>query len=449
MSCLQAVAGREFRALVGSRAYRTGTLVGLAAVVAFGLWPRLAGGPGAVLEPAWRPGAGAVAVMVDRTGEVTPDVLEALSEGTGLRWVSWQQQFPQRPPPELSELRRLAVEGRIAAYAVVEGTEPGGHLGADLRWVVGANPDEAGFRTVERAVQAEADRLAARARLRRAGVSPEEAAWLLAPAPVERDRVLLPAEDGPSGGRAGPALLFLFVLYVTLVVYGTAVANGIAAEKGGRVVEMLLAAAAPEELLRGKLLGMGKAAGLQYAVWAAAALATAWAAGGPQPVEAAGRLAGWAAAAFLMAFAGYAPLFAAAGSLAGRPEEVSQTTWLPLGVLVGAYLAAVAAMAAPGAGPAVALSLLPWVGPLAMYARLSLAAVPAWQLATTAAVSLATAGLAWRWAEGVYRRCILQTQRWPWLRWPWGLPRRSHREAARDLTPRVPGATRRFGPGPG
>lgn len=492
MSPVRVVAAREFRALVSSRAYRTGTLVGLVAVLAFGLVPQLAGRPPATPNGPRQPAAGAVAVVVDRAGALTPERVERLSEATGLRWVGWAQQFPGRPLPELTQLRRLAAEGRIAAYAVVDRPEVAGQGGSpagELRWVVGGELDKGALR----GVQAEADRLAALDRLRRVGVSPEAAAWLLAPAPVEWDPASLPARerrpansghgfagsdppmprsdplmprsdprmrgsdghlpavpafDGPARGGAGAALLFLFVLYVTLVIYGTAVANGIAAEKGGRIVEMLLAAATPGELLRGKLWGMGQAAALQYVVWAAAAMATALATAGPGQVAAAGRLAVWAAVTFLLAFFGYAPLFAVAGSLAGRPEEVSQTTWLPLGVLVGAYLAAVAAMAAPDGGLATVASLLPFIGPLTLYARLSWVAVPPWQLAMSAALSVATGALAWRWAERVYGRWVLQTEGPRWFRWPWRRPRRRGPAAGREV-PALPGAARPLGPGVG
>ena len=46
-------------------------------------------------------------------------------------------------------------------------------------------------------------------------------------------------------------------MYVSLALYGTAVANGVAQEKTSRTAEVLLAAVRPSELLTGKVLGSG------------------------------------------------------------------------------------------------------------------------------------------------------------------------------------------------
>ena len=64
-------------------------------------------------------------------------------------------------------------------------------------------------------------------------------------------------------------------LFITVVIYGMWVATGVAAEKSSRVMELMISAASPSQLLTGKVVGIGLAGLTQYAAIAIPALARA------------------------------------------------------------------------------------------------------------------------------------------------------------------------------
>ena len=78
------------------------------------------------------------------------------------------------------------------------------------------------------------------------------------------------AAGGPSSGGAPiPAIefagrrivgaTFAVLIFLTIIIYGMWVAAGVVAEKSGRVMELLIAAAATKQLVIGKILGIGLA----------------------------------------------------------------------------------------------------------------------------------------------------------------------------------------------
>ena len=443
MSPVWVLAGRERRALMASRGYRVTTLLGLVAALALaalGGWAASRQGPaaaGARLQPAplggmqpaaGRGGEGALAVVVDRAGVLTEEDLAALAAGSGLTWARWEALWGGPLPEDTPPLRRLVERGVASAYLLADRRPAPG--GRQLAWRLGGVPQAAEWLPVVARV---ADRAAARARLRAAGLSPEAAEWVLAPARVQWDGAVSPqAAPGPGGPEVFPAtaggrwgVVSLFMVYGMLVVYGTATANGVAAEKGGRVVESLLSAVTPRELMAGRLWGTAQAALAQWALWAAAAVGGAALVGPAGEAAAAARLAGWASVALVAALPAHLPLFVAAGARAARPEEVAHSSWLALALLVGGYLAGLVTLGQPAGAWARYLTVVPLWGPLVVLARVSVTPVPPLQLVGSAGVAAVTALVAWRWAEGVYARWVLAGSGAPWRAgwrrwgWPW------------------------------
>ena len=59
-------------------------------------------------------------------------------------------------------------------------------------------------------------------------------------------------------------VVFVVLIFLTLVIYGMWVAAGVVAEKSSRVMELLISAASPAELVLGKVVGIGVAGLVQY-----------------------------------------------------------------------------------------------------------------------------------------------------------------------------------------
>jgi len=118
-------------------------------------------------------------------------------------------------------------------------------------------------------------------------------------------------------------------LYLSLGIYGAAVASGVAQEKTSRIAEVLLAAVRPSQLLAGKVVGIGVCGAGQLAIAVVAGLlanAAVQSAVIPSTV--------WALLPaillwFVLGYALYAFAYAAAGALVGRQEEVQFVT-LPI-----------------------------------------------------------------------------------------------------------------------
>src|SRR5262249_50397810 len=62
---------------------------------------------------------------------------------------------------------------------------------------------------------------------------------------------------------------FVMVLYIALLLYGVAVMRGILEEKSNRIMEVLLGSLTPDQLMTGKILGIGLVGLTQVAIYAA------------------------------------------------------------------------------------------------------------------------------------------------------------------------------------
>jgi ABC-2 type transport system permease protein len=77
-----------------------------------------------------------------------------------------------------------------------------------------------------------------------------------------------------AGVRLAVPLLFMVLFLVSILMSSGYLLQGTATEKENKVVEVLLASADPDEILAGKLVGLGGAGLLQIAVWLTMVLVT-------------------------------------------------------------------------------------------------------------------------------------------------------------------------------
>lgn len=221
-------------------------------------------------------------------------------------------------------------------------------------------------------------------------------------------------------GQLGAAVGMVFVLFMQIFGQGAAVAQGVVEEKSTRIVEVLLSTLTPVRLMIGKVAGIGTAALTQIFVMAAALVGTRYAEHTRTMT-----LPGTAAVVsglcwFLLSFVLFAFLFAAAGSLVSRPEEL-QSVLMPIMLIAMAPLAVAAAAAGSISAPWVAVvRYIPPFSGLLMPLEASVNAVsPEQQLLAAGVMLLATAACAWLGAR-IYRNSILRigaTIRW---RQAWG-----------------------------
>ena len=274
------------------------------------------------------------------------------------------------------------------------------------------------------AVQAAERRLRVQRLIRTQQVPQDELEAALDPQPVGV-RALDPPEPR-EGELTTIAAVGVLLLYLQVVTYGYWIAMGVAEEKSSRVVEVLLAKTRPAPLMAGKILGIGLLALGQLLLLSAIGLIAALVTGAVElPAQAAGTMAivlMW----FVLGFALYAVLFAAAGALASRQEEVQNTASPMTIVLVAAFMLSFQALSDPDGVIARVCTFVPMAAPLVMPLRITLGEAPAWEIAASVALTVATIALLIPFTGRLYSGAILRTRTQTKLREAWQAGRGTH-----------------------
>jgi ABC-2 type transport system permease protein len=219
-------------------------------------------------------------------------------------------------------------------------------------------------------------------------------------------------EQEPPNRNENAAVAFVGVLllYGQLFGYGIWVASGVIEEKSSRVVEMLLSAIRPKQLLLGKIVGIGTLGLAQLIVISSFAIGLAFATNAinvsSSAFGAAGLVIGW----FILGFAFYATLFAAAGSLVTRMEEL-QNVIVPINLtILVSFFISIGALQDPKGRLQVIASILPTSSALAMPVRIVLGAAPAWQIALSLVTLVGSTVLLVPFAARLYSGAVLRTR---------------------------------------
>jgi ABC-2 type transport system permease protein len=236
----------------------------------------------------------------------------------------------------------------------------------------------------------------------RAGLTP---AQLRANTQVQ-ERLLKPGPlpDIVSGFvNIGLALVF----YMTALGFGMMIAQSVVQEKESRVVEILAAAVPIRALLWGKVVGNTVLALSQIVVIGAASLIGLLVTGQADILRVVAPVAGWFVVFFVLGFVALAGLWAVAGSLATRQEDLGSTT------LPGQMILMIPFFFSVFAGPSAktVASFVPIASSMAMPGRMLTEEVPVWQPLLAILVLLVATVLIVRLGARLYERTLLQTGR--------------------------------------
>jgi ABC-2 type transport system permease protein len=272
-------------------------------------------------------------------------------------------------------------------------------------------------------VQAASRAARAQQTLQAAGVPPDEIQTALAPPPLPT-RSLEPVDEDAQSKRT-IATVAVFVLYGQLIGYCFTVAMGVVEEKSTRVVEVLLAAVRPVQLLAGKIIGIGLVGLFQLVIIGVVGLAVATASGAiTLPPDSAGTI-GSVLLWFLLGYAFYSSMFAVAGAIVSRQEEL-QNTATPLNLLMIASFFVAFSTSIGGADSTLAKvsTFLPPVAPLIMPTRIAGGDAVPWEIAASLAIMLISTVAVVLLAARLYEGAILRTGARVKLRDAWRSARR-------------------------
>ncbi|HEY3607088.1 MAG TPA: ABC transporter permease [Pseudonocardiaceae bacterium] len=373
------IAGREIKVRLASRAYRVLTIVMVVIVVGLCVALKLFAGASSGTHVGYLPADAAIArelpavgtsigqqitvqpVTDQATGEqqVSAGTLDALLVGNGQQInVVVQKNIDKNLGDALNVLaRQAALDQQI--------TRLGGDPATVLTQAAGAS----------------------------AHVTP-----LQAPYPYQTQQLIL-------GIIAG------VLIYISLMLNGQFVAQGVVEEKSSRVVELLLATIRPWQLMAGKVAGIGLVGLIQILVIGAAGVAAGLATKVlTVSVSAAVGTVAWLIVWYLLGFFMYAVVFAGLGALVSRQEDIGGATAPALVFLVIGYVLSISILPSDPSNHLVeVLSILPMFAPTAMPMRLAMGGVPPWEAIVSVGLVVALIPLLIWLAARIYRNAVLRT----------------------------------------
>jgi ABC-2 type transport system permease protein len=223
--------------------------------------------------------------------------------------------------------------------------------------------------------------------------------------------------------------LFIMLLYMTILMWGVAVQRSIIEEKNNRVIEVLLSSLRPEDLLFGKIFGVGAVGLTQYAIWGLfGTIMTAYGLtmGGPV-AELAGNLSfttlGFFMLYYVLGFLFYSTLFAGIGSVCNTDQEAQQMQTPVVLCLVFTILIPMMVIQRPDSGFATVISLIPMFTPIVMFMRINVLMPPLWQIVLSVVILILSIRFAGGLSAKIFRTGILMYGKKPdareilkWLR---------------------------------
>jgi ABC-2 type transport system permease protein len=276
-------------------------------------------------------------------------------------------------------------------------------------------------------------------RLARAGITPVDQAKLFAPATY--------VAEEPSGkpGATGNAEDYLnnfaigfvlsIVLFMAIIVYGQWVAYSVAEEKSSRVMEVILGAASPFELLAGKVVGVGGLALTQYAIiFVPAAIVLFFqdqisslilgqqASTVALPPGLSIELLVTFGVLFVLGFALYAVLYAGAAALVSRTEDINAivaplTLVSTAGYMVAVYSAT--GLFSPDSMLVSVMSYIPFFSPYLILSRMGSGTMGPLEIVLAVAILAISVPIALWFAARLYAAGVLMYGQRPSMKLMW------------------------------
>ena len=208
---------------------------------------------------------------------------------------------------------------------------------------------------------------------------------------------------------------FMYLMFMGIVGTGQQMLSSIIEEKGSRVIEVLLSAVSPFQLMAGKILGLAGIGLTVISLWSVAAYGAARWQG--LDVDVTPELMLYFAVYYILGFLLFSSILAGVGSICNTIKE-TQSLMMPIMlVFILPLLAWFKLVQSPDGTLARALSFVPPLTPMVMILRLSASGGIWWVEILTSIVLLAASVLATIWlAAKVFRTGVLMYGKRPALR---------------------------------
>jgi ABC-2 type transport system permease protein len=373
------VAGREVTTKLRSKAFIIITVATLVLLVGFALVMKFVGGGS------------------DATVGVTPQA-SAYAEPLKATAGQMGQSIDVRTVDEQAGRAQVA-DGSLDALVVGDGAD------GKLRVVVEKDLDD----KLRSALNVLAGQLALDREITSRGDDPAEVRAAVADASVAVEPM-----EKPYPYQSGQLVLGIIagiLIYMSLLMNGQLVAQGVVEEKSSRVVELLLSTIRPWQLMAGKVLGIGFVGLVQMAVIGGVGVAAAL---GLDVLtistSAAIGTVVWLVVWYLLGFIMYSLVFAALAALVSRQEDVGGVITPALMFVIVGYVIGISVLPSdPDNTLAEVLSVIPVFAPTLMPMRLAMGGVPVWEAVLSVGLVLALIpALVWL-AGRIYANAVMRS----------------------------------------
>ncbi|MEF2293860.1 MULTISPECIES: ABC transporter permease [Virgibacillus] len=213
----------------------------------------------------------------------------------------------------------------------------------------------------------------------------------------------------------GIVYIMLFLLYMTVIMYGNMIATDVATEKSSRVMEILISSAPPVTHMFAKIIGVALVGLTQIVLFLGAgyALITAKDEATKELFaqfgigSASTSIYIYAIVFFILGYLLYATLAAMLGSLVSRIEDAQQIIMPMTFLIVIAFVIAMSGLSTPDAGFIKITSFIPFFTPMIMFLRVGMLDIPVWEIALSIGLLVGTIIILAILGAKVYRGGVL------------------------------------------
>ncbi|MFI7677553.1 ABC transporter permease [Actinophytocola sp. NPDC049390] len=371
------VASREVTTKMRSKAFIITTVATLVLLIGFALVMKLSGGSGET-------------VGVTQQTQVLAEPLKAtagqIGQSVGTKVVSEE------------EGRKQVADGALDALIV-------GGVDGPLRVVVEKDLDG----DLENALNVLAGQLALDREITALGGDPVRVRSSVVGAAVDVEPLEEPYPYQPEQLVLG--IVAGILIYMSLLLNGQLVAQGVVEEKSSRVVELLLSTIRPWQLMAGKVLGIGFVGFVQMVVIGGGGIAAALALDVLSiSASAAIGTVVWLIVWYLLGFVMYSLVFAALAALVSRQEDVAGVITPALMFVIVGYVVGISVLPSePDNTLAEVLSVIPVFAPTLMPMRLAMGGVPVWEAVVSVGLVVVLIPLLVWLAGRIYANAVMRS----------------------------------------
>ncbi|HEX4005138.1 MAG TPA: ABC transporter permease [Acidobacteriaceae bacterium] len=310
---------------------------------------------------------------------------------------------------DVDRVNQQVTDHSIGGYLTIE--DKPGSATPDAAWVSGSSTDFIGKAQMGGAVTEGL----VREQLLQRGMSDDQVHDLMKHVKLETKQVKNGQVVSSDTARSfAGAYALILVLYGAVLIYGINIARSVVEEKTSRVFEVLLSTASADDLMLGKLLGVGATGLTQMLIWAAlvggfagSQLAANQGIHGLSSLGITRPELVFFGIFFILGFYLYSAVAAALGSSVSGEQEIQQFSFILISPLIISVVMLPYVLGNPSSTASVILSLLPPFTPIIMYMRICSQMPPYWQILLSIALLTASVWAMIWLAARVYRVGIL------------------------------------------